>query len=239
MSPASPRTAALALDRGIPIAVCKAGSSELGGELAFTHTASLAGADELYDALFERYGVARCRSIPELLETLKALTTLGALRGRRVFVFTCSGAECALAADAAAASRLELPQPSPTARAALEELLPEHALVSNPLDYGNALWGQEEALDGVFSAALRDPLDAALLVIDYPLPGTSYAADVDAASAALRPRGRRGGRARRDRERAARVPAGGSARGVARARRGPAPGPHRRDRSPGCLCAAR
>ena len=179
------RTAALALDRGIPIAVCKAGSSELGGELAFTHTASLAGADELYDALFERYGVARCRSIPELLETLKALTTLGALRGRRVFVFTCSGAECALAADAAAASRLELPQPSPTARAALEELLPEHALVSNPLDYGNALWGQEEALTGVFSAALRDPLDAALLVIDYPLPGTSYAADVDAASAAL------------------------------------------------------
>jgi acyl-CoA synthetase (NDP forming) len=177
--------AARALERGVPLAVCKAGSSDLGRDLAYTHT-SLAGADDLYDALFERYGVARCRSIAELLETLKALNTIGGLRGRRAFVFTCSGAECALAADAAAGAGLDLPQPGPAAREALREALPEHALVSNPLDYGNALWGQEPALARVFATALRDPVDAALLVIDYPLPGTPYAADVDAAVAALR-----------------------------------------------------
>jgi acetate---CoA ligase (ADP-forming) len=179
--PAFAGAAAKALERGIPLAACKAGSSELGGELAYTHTASLAGAGELYEALFERYGVARCRSIPELLETLKALATLGPLRGRRAFVFTCSGAECALVADAAAASRLELPQPAVDTRAALGEVLPEHALVSNPLDYGNALWGREEPLARVFSTALRDPVDAAMLVIDHPLPGVAYSADVDAA----------------------------------------------------------
>jgi acyl-CoA synthetase (NDP forming) len=183
--PAFAGAASRALERGIPLAVCKAGSSELGSELAYTHTASLAGSDELYDALFERYGVARCGSIPELLETMKALTGIGPLPGRRAFVFTCSGAECALAADAAEASGVELPQPAPESRVALAEALPEHALVGNPLDYGNALWGREEPLVTVFSAALRDPLDVAMLVIDYPLPGTPYARDVDAAISAL------------------------------------------------------
>ena len=177
--------AARALERGVPIAVCKAGRSELGRELAYTHTASLAGSDGLYSALFDRYGVAACGSLPELLETLKALVEVGPLGGRRVFVFTCSGAEAALSADAATTSGLELPQPPSESRAALTDVLPEHALVSNPLDYGNALWGQEEPLRRVFSTALRDPVDAALLVIDYPLAGFDYAADVDAAIRAM------------------------------------------------------
>ena len=183
--PAFAEAAARALERGVPIAVCKAGRSELGKRLAYTHTAALAGEDRVYDAFFERYGVARAATVPQLLETLKALTVLGPLRRRRVRVFTCSGAESALAADAAAAAGLELPQPSAELRPALLETLPEHALVSNPLDYGNALWGAEEPLRRVFATALRDPADAALLVIDYPRPGVAYAADVDAAVRAL------------------------------------------------------
>ena len=177
--------AARALERRIPIAVCKAGSSELGRELALTHTASLAGSDELYDALFSRYGVARAGSVPELIETLKALTALGPLEGRRVFVFTCSGAESALAADSAAAYGIELPPPRRNTGKALAEVLPEFALLGNPLDYGNALWGQEEPLRRVFQTALRDPVDAVVLVIDYPLAGTSYMVDVDNAVDAL------------------------------------------------------
>lgn len=176
--------AARALERGVPLAVCKAGVSSLGRELTLTHTASLAGSDDLYDALFRRYGVARARTIPELLETLKALVSVGPLRGRRVFVFTCSGAESALAADLADANGLELPQPPPATRERLVEALPEFALVSNPLDYNSALWGLEEPLLRVFSTALADQVDAALLVIDYPLPGMAYAADVDRAIAA-------------------------------------------------------
>lgn len=177
--------AARALDRNVPLAVCKAGTSELGRELAFTHTASLAGSDELYQGLFSRYGVARARTVPELLELLKALTVTGPLAGRRCFIFTCSGAESALAADAASTVGLELPQPSPATRAALRDALPEFALVGNPLDYNSALWGQEEPLRRVFEIALRDPVDVALLVIDYPRPGFAYAADVDRAIDAL------------------------------------------------------
>ena len=178
--------AASALERGVPLAVCKAGRSALGQELAYTHTASLAGSDELYDELFSRYGVARAATVPELLETLKALTVVGPLGGRRCMVFTCSGAESALVADAASSASLDLPQPSREVETALVEALPEFALVGNPLDYNSALWGQEEPLRRVFETALRDPADAALLVIDYPLPGVPYETDVDSAVRALR-----------------------------------------------------
>jgi acyl-CoA synthetase (NDP forming) len=177
--------AARALERGVPIAVCKAGVSERGRELAYTHTASLSGSDELYDALFERYGIARARGIPELVETLKALAVLGPIGGRRTLVFTCSGAEAALAADAASASGLDLPEPSSDVRQVLADVLDEHALIGNPLDYGNALWGQETPLRQVFAAGFRDPVDAGALVIDYPLPGMAYESDVDAAIRAL------------------------------------------------------
>jgi acetate---CoA ligase (ADP-forming) len=177
--------AARALERRIPIAVCKAGVSERGRQLAYTHTASLAGSDPLYEALFDRYGVARADTIPALLETLKALAVLGPTGGRRTFVFTCSGAESALAADAASASKLELPEPTEAVRAELTRVLDEHALIGNPLDYGNALWGQEEQLRRVFASALQGPADAVALIIDYPLPGMAYEGDVDAAIRAL------------------------------------------------------
>ena len=37
----------------------KTGRSEQGAKVAMSHTTSLAGSDTLYDALFERYGIAR------------------------------------------------------------------------------------------------------------------------------------------------------------------------------------
>jgi acetyl-CoA synthetase len=182
-----------ARERGVPICVVKAGVSELGGRLAATHTSSLAGSDELYDALFDRLGVARAPSIPAMLESLKATSILGPLRGRRTCIFTCSGGESALAADAAAASGLELPQPSPAVAHALTAALPRFASVTNPLDYNTSLWGLEEPLHRVFTTALDDPYDAVALVIDYPHPALAVdghpdrvTVDVDNAIRALR-----------------------------------------------------
>ena len=140
---------------------------------------------QLYEAFFDRFGVARAHTVPTLIETLKALAMPGPTGGRRHAVFTCSGAESALAADAASASELELREPTDPVRAELTGLLDEHALIGNPLDYGNTLWGQEEPLRRVFAAALQDPADAAALIIDYPLPGMAYEGDVDAAIRAL------------------------------------------------------
>ena len=64
-----------------PIVAIKTGRSEAGAALTMSHTASLAGADALYDALFARAGVARAADLSIFLETLK-LFHMSAARSR-------------------------------------------------------------------------------------------------------------------------------------------------------------
>ena len=177
--------AAAALERGIPIVALKAGTSDLGSRLAVTHTSSLAGDDALYDALFHRLGIARAHSVPELLETVKLLSILPPPGGRRLAVFTCSGGDSLMVADAAAPLGIDLAQPSRARREALRRLLPDFATVSNPLDYNTSLWGDRAALVRCFSTMLEDPYDAALLVLDYPHEGISGRAECDISVDAL------------------------------------------------------
>ena len=181
-----------ALERGVPIVALKAGASELGSRLAVTHTSSLAGDDALYDALFERLAIARAHSVPELLETVKLLSTVQPPPGNRLAVFTCSGGDSLMAADAAAPLGIALPQQTPGCEAKLRDLLPAFANVANPLDYNTSLWGDREQLVRCFSTMLADPYDAALLIIDYPHEGIAGRAEchvsvdalIDAARAA-------------------------------------------------------
>ncbi len=145
-----------ALDRALPIVVVKAGASAAGASIAATHTSSLAGDDAAYDALFDRLGIARAPSLPALIETLKAMTTIGPVRGRRLAVLTCSGGDSALAADAASAAGLELVQPSAAATAAIAGALPpvrEHR--EPPRLHDRALGPRAAAHDGLHAPRRR------------------------------------------------------------------------------------
>jgi acyl-CoA synthetase (NDP forming) len=179
------RAALRALEKGVPIVALKAGSSEIGARFALTHTASLAGADEVYQALFDRLAISRVDTPAALLETLKMLSVTGPLAGRRLAVFTCSGGEAAMVADVAVRTGIDLPQPSPAQHQTLRPLLPDYATVANPLDYNTALWGDRDGLEPVFTTLMNhDAYDAAMLVIDYQLSDVENA-KVDAAVDAL------------------------------------------------------
>jgi len=172
---ASLSTAAHAVRRhDLPVVALKSGRTQLGMQLAATHTGSMAGDDELFDALCERLGFVRVRSLPQMTETLKALSAWRRLRGRRVVVATSSGAACALYADAAADCGLELPAASPEMALRLRPQLPEFAHVSNPLDHNAAYTGQvgltlenEPALTDCFRTLLSDEFDVALMHSDW------------------------------------------------------------------------
>jgi acyl-CoA synthetase (NDP forming) len=186
--------AARALDAGIPIVALKVGRSEIGARLTITHTGSLAGPDDYYQALFDRLGVVRVDSPVALLETLKMLTVAGAPRGRRVAGFTCSGGDATMLADGAARAGITFDQPSPAAARDLADRLPDIATVSNPLDYTTPLWGDPDRMPGVFAALIGDGYDAALLVQDYPAPEIeadrdSYLTDARSFMAATRAAG--------------------------------------------------
>ncbi|MFF4253739.1 acetate--CoA ligase family protein [Streptomyces sp. NPDC001663] len=179
------RVALEALQRRIPLVALKAGSSPLGARAALSHTSSLTGSDALYDALFRRLGVARVRDLPGLLETLKFLTVHGTLRGSRIASMSCSGGEASLVADLAQPRGVTLPEFPQLTGERLRSVLGERVSVANPLDYHTYIWDDRAALTECYGAVLGADLDAQLLILDMPKPGTGDASSWDTAVDAL------------------------------------------------------
>lgn len=159
-----------ALEAGVPIVAIKTGRSSRGAEINMSHTASLAGEDRLYEALFERLGIARCDSVTQFLETLKFLSIAGTLSEPTVGSMSCSGGEASLIADYADAVNLHMPKLSATAEKRLAEILGPKVPLSNPLDYHTYAWGDYDPLFACFSTMLSDACACTMLVLDYP-PG--------------------------------------------------------------------
>jgi acyl-CoA synthetase (NDP forming) len=159
---------AVAHAKKIPIVVLKTGSSTAGAGLTVSHTASLAGSDKVFSAFLRRLGVARVRSIPVLLETLKLLHMFGPLPGRDIASMSCSGGEAALIADRAEGRAIRF-RPLRSAEAdAVRATLPDLVTVSNPLDYHTFSWADEAALTRTFEAMMRQDFDLTALILDYP-----------------------------------------------------------------------
>ena len=166
------RAALKALSKGIPVVALKTGSSEIGSALTVSHTGSLSGATELYEALFARTGVISVTNPSQFIETLKYLCVVGAPKGARVAGFTCSGGGATMLADYAEKIGLVFPPVDPADESALKALLPEIATMSNPLDYTTPIWGQGDLTYPVFAKAMAAvDADAAVLVQDYPAAG--------------------------------------------------------------------
>ena len=189
------RAAARALRMGVPIVVLKVGASALGTQLTMSHTSSLAGADDMYQALFDRLGVMRAATLSHLIETLKLCATAGPAAGRRLAILTCSGGDSAMSADLAEQTGVELPPLAPAQISALRALLPDFASISNPLDYNTAIWGKPDELQRCFEIVMDSPhYDATALVLDFPKTGCgdirSWQSAVDAMIRARQKTGR-------------------------------------------------
>ena len=161
---------------GLPIVALKTGSSPRAAEIAASHTSSLVGTDAAYGALFDRLGVRRVRSLAELLDTLLVLDRVGGLPGNRIVSLSCSGGEASIVADRCAGLDLNLP---PFADSQVERIraalgggeATDLVSVSNPFDYHTFIWGDRDRLTGTFTSALDGPVDAALLILDFPGAG--------------------------------------------------------------------
>ena len=165
------RAALKALDKGIPLVVLKAGTSEIGTQLTMSHTSSLAGSDDMYQAMFDRLGILRVHSLSELLETLKIASLCELPKGDRIGVLTCSGGDSAMLADSLDHYKLQLPSLSKVQEQKLGEWLPDFASFSNPLDYNTSIWGNIEACTEVFGIMMEGDYDVTVLALDFPKQG--------------------------------------------------------------------
>jgi len=180
---------------GVPVVALKTGVSNKGASIAASHTSSLVGDDAAYTALFERVGVRRVRSVPELLDTTKVLCTFGSIPGNRLASMSCSGGEASLMADLAADFDVRFDDFAPAHAEAISATLNDFVAMTNPLDYHTFIWGDRERLEACFTAVVSGDIDAALLVLDFPKPGledASWWPTFDAFAAACATSGRPG-----------------------------------------------
>lgn len=169
--PAFSVAATRALQLGKPIVALKTGTSQIGAQLTVSHTGSLSGSNELYQALFNRLGIISVDNPAQLIETLKYLCICKPVKGNRLIGFTCSGGGATMLADYAEKTNLLFSALSTQATDALVRKLPAIASVTNPLDYTTPIWGDADKTRPVFTSAAADGYDSAILVQDYPLPG--------------------------------------------------------------------
>lgn len=162
------RAAEFARVKKKPVVALKTGRSEQGAKVALSHTSSLAGADTLYNALFERYGIARVASVTAFVETLKLLHHGGPLTDSRLVSMSCSGGEAALVADMAMDKGVSFPPFDAPSKARVAATLNEYVSIDNPLDYHTFIWRQEDKLAATFSAALSGGFDVGMLILDVP-----------------------------------------------------------------------
>jgi acyl-CoA synthetase (NDP forming) len=177
--PGFARAAHKALEKGIPIIALKTGVSQIGAELALSHTSSLSGSDTLYDALFDRLGVIRVSGPVSFVETLKAAACGNLPAGNSLIALACSGGDAGLIADYAERNELTLPKLDNGQVGELAQVLPSYANLVNPLDFTTAIWGDGEALNRMLDSALRTEADAAMLVLDYPAEFTGERKECD------------------------------------------------------------
>ncbi|CAB5630471.1 acetate--CoA ligase family protein [Pseudomonas asiatica] len=177
--PGFARAACKALQQGTPIIALKTGVSQIGAELALSHTSSLSGSDALYDSLFQRLGVIRVSGPVSFVETLKAAACGRLPVNGELIALACSGGDAGLIADYAERNQLVLPKLAQGQVTQLAEVLPAYANLVNPLDFTTAIWGDAAALQRMLDSTLSGAADEAMLVLDYPAAFTGERKECD------------------------------------------------------------
>ena len=138
-----------------PVILMKSGRTERGALAAASHTASLAGFDAAYEAVFREFGVHRANSTEEVLDVAYAAASGRLPPDRRVAIMTNSGGMGVQIADYAAETRLALPELPPAAQAKILGIVPNGA-ARNPVDFTAQWLAEPHLIPGCLAVLLGD-----------------------------------------------------------------------------------
>ncbi|OYT37399.1 MAG: acetyl CoA synthetase [Desulfurococcales archaeon ex4484_58] len=122
------------ITRKKPVIVIKAGRTQRGMMAVASHTGSLAGSDQLYNAAFKQAGILRAYSVEEMFDWARALATQPIPRGEKTIIITNGGGVGVLATDAAEEHNVPLLEPSMELKSRLKETMPWYGSPRNPVD---------------------------------------------------------------------------------------------------------
>jgi acetyltransferase len=117
-----------------PVVVLKSGTTQAGSRAVSSHTGSLAGSEQAYEAAFRQAGVLRAHSLQDLFDNALAFGYLPPLKGDRIAIVTNAGGPGILATDALERAGLRLARFESECIRRLEHFLPDAASAANPID---------------------------------------------------------------------------------------------------------
>jgi acetyltransferase len=159
-------SAARCFARNKPIIVIKSGRFNESAKAALSHTGSMVGDDDVYDAAFKRAGVVRVKEVADLFNAAEVLDSKCLPKGSKLAIITNAGGPGILATDALMELGGELAQLSDDSIQKLDSCLPSYWSKSNPVDVlGDAdIKRYQDAVE----VCLNDPEVNGILIIYTP-----------------------------------------------------------------------
>jgi len=152
--------------RRMPVIAIKSGVTQSGSRAVSSHTGSLAGSEQAYQAAFHQAGIIRAESMESLFDMALAIGYQPPLAGDRIAIITNAGGPGILATDALERAGLGMARFQNETIHALEQYLPDAASAANPVDVlGDA---RSDRYQFALKTVLSDPNVDGLLVLLTP-----------------------------------------------------------------------
>lgn len=149
-----------------PIIMVKSGRTAVGSRAVSSHTGTLAGSDDAYNAAFRQSGVIRADSVEEMLDYSRAFSSQPIPAGTRMAILTNAGGFGIITADACSAKGLTLASFAESTIMRLRERLPPAANFYNPVDIlGDA---SAELYGYALEVLLDDPSVDGIIILTSP-----------------------------------------------------------------------
>jgi acetyltransferase len=140
-----------------PILLVKVGRSERGKAATVSHTGAIAGDDQVFDAVCRKYGLVRCPSLDDLIETCLAFAPGRLPNGNRIAMIGYSGGAKGLVLDYASDEGAEMAPLTPETRAKLPAMIDPGLAPENPLDVGPVVGVQPTKFAEICKTVIADP----------------------------------------------------------------------------------
>ncbi|MGE7758999.1 acetate--CoA ligase family protein [Peribacillus sp. NPDC097895] len=139
-----------------PLLILKAGRSELGKKAAMSHTASLAGSEQAFNAIVKQFGLIPIRDIDDMIDTMKIFARGKRAKGSRIVTISNSGAAGITMADYSEQLDLELIRLQPETQEKIQSIIPVYGSAFNPIDITAQALNEQHILTETLEVLVKD-----------------------------------------------------------------------------------
>jgi acetate---CoA ligase (ADP-forming) len=152
------------LKSGIPLVVFKVGKTEAGIKAIASHTAALAGSDNIFDAFFRQKGIVRAMDSDALIDYAKIFANSRRAKGRGAGILSTSGGAGIMSVDTFLEYGMEIPDLTEESTQAIAKIIPSYGSALNPVDVTAQIFGEPAYMQQCLQVLVDDPHVDFLLV---------------------------------------------------------------------------